>query len=145
MNTLVLQRIFRGPDYTIGKLSLNGQYICDTLEGPDRDLNRDGRLDPPERKIYGKTAIPNGEYPIEFRYSPSFSPRYSHKPMPYLNNIPTHSGVLIHWGNTAEDTKGCILVGRNLRKGMVLHSRKTFDRLWKILWDAKDGLKIKIY
>lgn len=144
MNKLLLRRIYRGPQYTIGHLYLNDEYLCDTLEDPDRDINRDGRLDYPEYKIYGETAIPNGTYPVEFRFSPSFSPKYGRRPMPYINNVLTHTGILIHWGNTASDTKGCILVGENKAKGMVINSKKTFDRIYKILYDHRKNLTIEV-
>ena len=35
---LTLHRKYRLPNYTIGKLYVNGQYYCDTLEDADRDL-----------------------------------------------------------------------------------------------------------
>jgi hypothetical protein len=34
-----------GPDYTIGKLSIDGVSFCDTLEDVNRDINKDGQFD----------------------------------------------------------------------------------------------------
>lgn len=145
MNLVELKRIFRGPKYTIGKLYVNGKYICDTLEDPDRDLNRNGVFDGDEEKIWRDTAIPNGDYEIEFRYSPSFSRRYGGKEMPYVINVPHFEGILFHWGNTAKDTHGCILVGQNTKVGMVLNSKITFDKVYDQLRSLKGGINLKVY
>jgi len=92
---------------TIGKLYLNDVFICDTLEDVCRDLNRDGDLnDSGEVKIYGETAIPAGTYPVIINMSPRFK-----KMLPRLSGIAGYDGVLIHSGNFAKDTHGCILVG----------------------------------
>ena len=59
--------------------------------------------------------------------------------MPRLENVPGFTGVLIHSGNTAEDTEGCILVGKNRVKGKVLDSRETFQKLLRLLFVAERG------
>jgi len=92
---------------TIGKLYLNDVFICDTLEDVCRDNNRDGDLnDSGEVKLYGETAIPAGTYPVIINMSPRFK-----KLLPRLSGIEGYTGVLIHSGNFAKDTHGCILVG----------------------------------
>lgn len=142
-NNLLLKRIFRGNSYTIGHLYLNGTYICDTLEPVDRDLNRNGRFDDGERKVWGETAVPNGTYGIEFRYSPSHSAKHGGVKMPYLTNLTTHTNVMFHVGNTADDTQGCILVGQNKEKGRVINSKATFDRFYRLIKDLH-GLTLTI-
>jgi len=138
---LLLKRIFLGEDYTIGKLYINGTYFCDTLEDKNRDHNKDGILSgPEEQKVYGKTAIPYGEYEIIVGYSPTFKRR-----LPQLLDVPHFSGVLIHRGNTAQDTAGCILVGENKVKGKVINSTPYEVKLTNILDDAKRrGEKVTI-
>lgn len=92
---------------TIGKLYINDIFICDTLEDVCRDLNRDGDLnDKGEQKIFGETAIPSGIYKVTLDISPRFK-----KLLPRLHGIEGYDGVLIHMGNWAKDTHGCILVG----------------------------------
>lgn len=92
---------------TIGKLYLNDIFICDTLEDTCRDNNRDGDLnDAGEIKVFGETAIPSGTYPVIINMSPRFK-----KMLPRLSGIEGYDGVLIHMGNWAKDTHGCILVG----------------------------------
>ena len=122
---IIIKRIFKGPDYTIGKLYIDGKYFCDTLEDTVRA---------PGVKIPGKTAIPAGKYKIKLTESLRFK-----KLMPRLENVPGFTGVLIHAGNTAEDTEGCILVGKNRVKGKVLDSRETFARLFRLLFVAERG------
>lgn len=114
---LKLQRRFRGEDYTIGTLYIDGERFCDTLEDRDRDENRNGRFDGGEKKIAGRTAIPNGTYPVIVNVSPRFG-----RELPRLQNVPDFEGVLIHRGNTPEDTAGCILIGENKVKGRVINS-----------------------
>ena len=122
---IISKRIFKGPDYTIGKLYIDGKYFCDTMEDTVRA---------PGVKIPGKTAIPAGKYKIKLTESLRFG-----RLMPRLENVPGFTGVLIHSGNTAEDTEGCILVGKNRVKGKVLDSRETFARLFKLLFVSERG------
>lgn len=104
-------RTFKGTEYTIGKLYIDNQYFCDTLEDVVR---KNGE------KVYGKTAIPSGMY----RVKKTFSPRFK-KVLPEILEVPGFSGVRIHSGNTAADTEGCLLLGLNKEKGKVLYSKDT--------------------
>lgn len=125
--------------YTIGKLYVDGVYFADTLEDKVRDYNKDGDLlDKGETKVFGETAIPYGEYKIIIGYSPRFKGNY-----PRIQNVPHFDGILIHSGNTAEDTHGCILVGNNTEKGKVTNSKNTFQRLFKLMENQTD-ITIKI-
>lgn len=108
-----LIRSFKGPDYTIGKLYIDGKYFCDTLEDAVRKV-----------KIPGKTAIPAGTYFCVWSHSPRFG-----RILPELIDVLNYTGVRIHTGNTADDTEGCILVGENKVKGKVINSKATFEKL----------------
>lgn len=113
-----VKRIYKGEEYTIGKMYVNGEYFCDTLEDKVRDLNKDGDLnDKGEGKVYAETAIPYGEYEVVVNHSPKFK-----RMLPRLLNVPHFEGILIHRGNTAKDSAGCILVGENKVKGKVINS-----------------------
>lgn len=127
-----LQRIFKGPKYTIGKLYLNGKYFCDTCEDTVRDLNK-------EEKVYGQTAIPAGTYKVIVNRSPKFK-----RDLPRLLDVPYFEGVLIHRGNTAADSAGCILLGENKRKGMVLNSTPYEIKLVQLLKADKEEITITI-
>lgn len=140
---LTLNRIARRETYTIGKLFINGEYYCDTIEDKDRDANHNGVFDNGEQKIYAHTAIPNGTYKITMKVqSPKYSKIKSYARckgyLPRLINVPSFDGVLIHIGNTAEDSAGCILVGKNKVVGRVVDSTATFWPLYEKLKAASD-------
>lgn len=127
---LLLKRIALKPAYTIGKLYINGVYVCDCLEDAARDLNKNGTFDNGEKKIYGETAIPYGTYEITMKVkSPKFSQKASYAwsggYLPRLLNVPHFDGILIHAGTTAKDSAGCLLVGENKAVGKVLNSMNT--------------------
>ncbi|WP_289764417.1 DUF5675 family protein [uncultured Duncaniella sp.] len=136
---LTLRRKFKGLSYTIGDLSINGKFFCNTIEDTVRDLPSTcpetprGRSCTCKEKVYAKTAIPAGKYKITFKYSPRFKRR-----MPYLHDVPHFLGILIHSGNTEADSAGCIIVGENTVKGKMLNSRVTFQRLSAILENEKE-------
>lgn len=142
---LLLRRIFKGPRYTIGKLFINGVYECDTLEDQDRGLTSQMSLEEIKaKKVYGVTAIPTGTYSINMTtISPKFKDRAWAKPykgiLPRLENVKGYEGVLIHVGNKAEDTLGCILVGENKVKGQVINSTATFYELMTVLLKAQSA------
>jgi hypothetical protein len=147
---LELKRIAKRDTYTIGRLSINGQRFCDTLEDTDRGLDQKMSLAVLKaRKRKGITAIPTGRYKVTLGVK---SPKYSKRPaynfcegyVPRLINVPAYEGVLIHIGNYPQDTEGCILVGRNTKVGAVLNSTETFKQLYAILQKATDNIYITI-
>lgn len=150
---LKLERLYKNDKYTIGKLYINGTYFCDTIEDADRGLSNTMSLDTVNsKKKYGITAIPVGTYNINMKtVSPKFKDRSWAIPfkgiLPRLENVIGYEGVLIHVGNKAEDTFGCILVGENKVKGQVINSVNTFNKLMKLLVEAdskKEIISIKV-
>ena len=131
-----IDRIAKKSTYTIGKLYLNGVYFCDTLEDTDRGLYQGMPLQKiKDLKIKGATAIPKGKYKVTMNVvSPKFSKRATYQfcqgKLPRLLNVDGYEGVLIHIGNTAKDTEGCILVGQNKVVGQVINSTVTFQKLY---------------
>lgn len=115
MNTeLSLKRLHATPESTIGTLLSSDGMECFVLE----DVVRPGP------KIHGKTAIPAGRYEIVIAWSNRFG-----KPMPRLLNVPGFEGILIHPGNDAGDTEGCLLVGSAWTKDWVSSSKAAFGKL----------------
>lgn len=123
---LHLKRVALRRDYTVGRLSVDGAYLCDTLEDTVRDLSR-------VEKVPGRTAIPAGRYEVVVNVSPKFR-----RLLPRLLRVPRFEGILIHRGNTAEDTAGCILVGENKAVGKVLNSTYWEKRVTDMLLEAQE-------
>lgn len=137
---ITLIRIANRPTYSIGKLYIDGVYECDVLEDTDRGLDDKMPLEEIiKKKKYGTTAIPSGVYEVQITYSPKYKKR-----MPLIMNVKGYSGVRIHSGNSAEDTLGCLLVGKNKEVGKVLESRATYNKLFKILDSTSERITIEI-
>ena len=140
---LLLTRIAKKKTYTIGRLCILEEvideystgtaekYFCDTLEPTWRDYANGAY------KVKGRSAIPEGRYAVVISFSPKFK-----QWLPILLGGPEFNrkwqGIRIHAGNTAKDTEGCILVGRNQIVGQVLESRKWLYELKMKIVEAKD-------
>lgn len=116
---------------TFGKLFVNGEPLCETLEDVDRRLE-DGGI-----KIPGRTAIPRGEYRVIIDWSRRF-----HKNLPRLLNVPGFEGVRIHRGNHSGDTDGCILVGTHRLVDAVGSSTIAFAQLMLRMEKAADNMEV---
>lgn len=128
MIKLVLERIRNNEECCIGELFIcendSKKFFCHTLE----DTVRVGK------KIYGKTAIPEGDYIVIIDYSPRFKKELPHILKPGRKELDNFVGVRIHSGNSAKDTEGCILVGEwDGKSSYIYNSRKTFENLFVIL------------
>lgn len=150
MIKLLLKRIAKKNSYTIGKLYINNQYFCDTLEDKDRGLSQSMQLDQISKlKIKDQTAIPTGTYKVSMDIvSPRFkntswAKQYNGK-VPRLINVSGFDGVLIHPGNTSSDTSGCILVGENKVVGKVINSQVTWKKLMNKLITDKSNIFLTI-
>ena len=90
------------------------EFLCYTLEDEYREV-----------KIKGKTRVPAGTYPVVLRKEGGFNERYSkkfpdtHIGMLHIINVPNFEYILIHIGNTDEDTAGCLLVGNSQESNLV--------------------------
>mgnify|MGYP000294903977 FL=1 len=125
---LILTRTLKEKDYTEGRIEIDGTPFCDTLEPTWRDIGW-GR---PGRKVAGRTAIPEGRYPVVITRSPKFG-----EWLPILLHVPLFEGIRIHAGNTVSDTAGCILVGCRRKPGLLLDSRLWVHRLKRKIVEAK--------
>lgn len=135
-----VKRIAKRSTYTIGKMYIDGNYFCDTLEDVDRGINQKDSLDTIKKiKVAGATAIPTGAYKVIVNMSPKFQ-----RNLPRLIDVPGFEGILIHRGNTDKDTAGCILVGENKVVGKVINSTVYEKKLVNILQNTKEDITITI-
>lgn len=134
MIKLRLERRYKGSKYTIGKLFINDEYFCDTIEDIDRGLKSSMSVEYiKKKKVYTETAIPTGTYKIEMTYSSKFK-----RILPLLVDVKGFSGIRIHRGNTEIDSSGCIIVGENKVKGKVINSTRYEIALVNKLLDEDD-------
>ena len=140
---LLLERIAKEANYTIGRLYVkldepvikcvdgeivteDKRYLCDTLEPKRRNLKK-------EKKIPGRTAIPEGRYRVVITKSFRFQ-----RWLPQVREVTGFSGIRFHPGNYPSDTKGCILPGWNRKKGMVVNSRAALQMVMLEMTAALD-------
>lgn len=114
----ITQNIAGAESFTPGVMYANGLRFCFTCEDQDRLLEKGGM------KVKTRTAIPRGTYPL----TTSLSVRFG-KELPEVQNVPQFSGVRCHGGNRAEDTEGCILVGKVLTKTGIANCADTVRRM----------------
>ena len=116
VNLLIIRETFTEGS-TIGNLYLDGEWLCDTLENPYLDNQRN------------ISCIPAGQYKVRMRYPrESATKEYLHL---LVQEVPDRSLVLFHSGNTAKDTRGCVLVGIGREQDLVKNSRLAMDLLMK--------------
>ena len=117
-----IDRVWFSGKSTIGKLFINGEFQCYTLEDPIRN----------GVKVDGETAIPAGTYEVVINYSPRFKTQ-----LPMLKDVLGFTGIRIHPGNTAKDTEGCILLGETRDVDFIGRRRRAFNEVFKKLQKTK--------
>ena len=118
--------------YTIGRLYVNNRFFSDCLEPPSLHLTERSALGTILiAKYKGYRAIPTGRYRILITRSRRFG-----RWLPLLLNVKGFESIRIHAGNKPEDTRGCILLGFNRRKGYVLDSTRCVLTLVKMMTEA---------
>ena len=150
---LELYRYSSQKDSTLGILFLvddetnKKDFLCYTLEDEKRAI-----------KVYGETRIPEGTYKIEYRKEGGYHNKYTkrfpniHRGMLQLMDVPNFNYILIHGGNTDDDTDGCLLLGnvisQNITKdGFLGQSTDCYKRVYPIIsaiLDSQKHLSIKI-
>ena len=116
VNLLIIRDTFT-KESTIGRLFINGESFCDTLENPWLDNQRN------------ISCIPQGQYKVRLRYPRESATRdYLHL---LVQDVPNRDWILFHIGNTAKDTSGCILVGNGRKHNVVENSRLAMELVIK--------------
>lgn len=122
------------------------KFLCYTLEDEYR-----------KQKVKGETRIPEGSYDISLRTFGGFHNKYSsrfadiHLGMLWVNDVPGFSDILIHCGNTDENTAGCLLLGdtqenNQIKKdGFIGHSTRAYMRIYPLIAARlRDGERVRI-
>jgi hypothetical protein len=116
INLLIIRDTFTKVS-TVGKLHLNGEEICDTLELPFKDNQR------------SISCIPDGHYKVRLRLARESATRdYLHL---LVKDVPDRDYILFHIGNKSSDSRGCILVGLGTEQDFVKNSRIALELLLK--------------
>ena len=134
-------RFNKGKDSTNGLLfnitDDKRKFLCYTLEDESR-----------EEKVWGETCIPEGEYKLGLRtvggYHTKYIKRFAdiHMGMLQVLDVPNFEYILLHCGNTDEDTAGCLLVGdtqenNNIREdGFIGKSTHAYYRVYQYIAEA---------
>jgi hypothetical protein len=143
---VLVYRKYKKPDYCVGRMSIDGTFICNTMEDVDRGLD-DGMQDwmIRNKKIPNVTAIPTGRYKIDMD---TVSPKFSKYPfymevcqgkLPRIKNVRGFDGILIHCGVDHSNSSGCILVGMNTQTGKLTDSKETFKKIYALMKEAHDN------
>lgn len=142
---IVLKRIYKGQNYTIGHIYIDGEYVCDSIEDVDRGLtDKMSEKEIAKIKVAKQTAIPTGTYNLTLDV---VSPKFIQKPyyysfckgkLPRLLGVKGFEGILIHRGVDQNSSAGCIIVGYNKVKGKVINSQEAFEKLYKRLEQSKN-------
>ncbi len=136
---LLVERFTSDEDTTISAIYLDGIFQCFGLEDEYR-----------EDKIAFETRIPSGTYKVGVRTTGGFHAKYTqkfseiHQGMLHVQDVPEFEYILIHVGNTDENTAGCLLVGTGARAGegdmSIQSSRVAYKKLYsKVIEAAKQG------
>jgi len=132
---ILVDRFTSDEDTTISRVMVDGNFVCFGLEDEYR-----------EQKVSKETRIPAGTYNITLRKEGTFNTKYStrfadiHKGMLHIRNVPNFEYILIHCGNTDEDTAGCLLVGSQAITDpgdmKLINSTAAYRRFYSMVVDA---------
>lgn len=134
---IVVDRIKSDDDSTVSCVYVDSKFVCFGLEDEYR-----------EEKIPKETRIPAGSYRVTLRKEGGFHNRYQarypfHRGMLHVRDVPGFEYILIHTGNTDEDTAGCLIVGEQsiTTEGemRVNFSRNAYQKLYPLVVDAAEA------
>lgn len=143
---ILVYRKWKKPDYTVGRLSVDGVFMANTMEDIDRGLD-DGMQDWQIRnkKIPNVTAIPTGRYKVDMD---TVSQKFSKYPfymevcqgkLPRLKDVKGFDGILLHCADGQNGHKlvsGCIGVGLNTIRGGLTDGKRIFKEIYAKLKEA---------
>ena len=140
---ITVDRFKSDSDATLSKVDVDGQFVCFGLED-------EYMVD----KVAGETRIPAGRYKMGVRREGGFHARYGdkfpgmHRGMLHVLDVPGFEFILIHIGNTDEDTAGCLLVGLNASVDdgelRVTSSKLAYQKVYPMVIDAAEAGELEI-
>ena len=127
MEIVELVRIVTGPERTMGVLILGAEPFAMTIEPRAFD------------NLEGASCIPASTYICKMSLSKRFGKVYK------VQNVPCRTGILIHPGNSVDETAGCILMGSLNPESprCVWRSKKTLELFTGRLQEKDFILKIR--
>ena len=137
-----VERFAKKEEYTIGKLYVNGAFLCHVLEDKDRGLTQSmTEKQIAAKKIWGQTAIPKGRYTVAMSHSPKFEKRAWAKKysglVPEVLDVKGFEGIRIHPSNSPTEILGCLAPGDNTIKGKITNSTaRYYELMTKFLMSA---------
>ncbi len=140
---ITLTRHTSGAKSTQGRLYIDGEFVCHTLENPW--LNNERRV----------SCIPGGTYELGLRTEGNWANIHSlrrfpnepifHQGMIEVLNVPNRSAILFHWGNLPEETDGCMLVGERPARDKVIDSVKAYRKIYpRIVTELRCGWSVPL-
>lgn len=124
MKVVEILRVEESEEGTIGVMRIEKVMFCVTMERPDF-------LNAPN-----VSSIPTGQY-ICKRYGSQKYPNTFE-----VTGVPERFVILLHAGNTIEDTEGCIIVAEKQGKlrgnRAILNSGKTFTNFMGLMHGEKE-------
>lgn len=125
---ILVKRYKYDTDFTLSDIYIDGVRECKGIEDEKREI-----------KVMHETCIPSGTYSISLRTFGGHHEKYSkkfpdfHKGMLWVKDVPEFKDILIHIGNTDEDTSGCLLLNSkvNDKTGIGTGSTIAYTKFYK--------------
>jgi hypothetical protein len=133
---VTVDRYISDRDTTLSRIRVDGVFCAYGLEDEHRVI-----------KVAGETRVPAGRYQVKVRHEGKHYQQYQrlfpewHRGTLHITNVPGFKWIMIHIGNTDEDTEGCLLVGSSVGRDMTLKgSRDAYRRFYlKVIEAAELG------
>ena len=140
---ITVDRFKSDADATLSKVNVDGQFVCFGLEDEYR-----------AEKVANETRIPPGTYKIGLRSEGGFHTRYmkkfagTHRGMLHVLDVPVFDHILIHVGNSDDDTSGCLLLGLHASVDdselRVTSSKLAYEKFYPMVVDAAERGELEI-
>lgn len=125
---------------TASTLTIDGKFICFVIEDGYR-----------KKKVAGATRIPSGQYYIGTRRYGKFYHRFkrmfNHRHVFEVMEVQGFTDILIHTGNRAKDTRGCLLLNTGVVIGKEIYgtgSRTAYKKFYREINKSTGTVSLQI-